>query len=89
MYAIRSYYEAAGVKVEVGILEKESLELNRRFFTYHNKQRPYIILKWAQTLDGFVDIDRDQAEYGQPTWITNEWAVITSYSIHYTKLYDS
>jgi len=64
----------AGVQVEYGILEKESRELNRRFFTFHNQQRPYVILKWAQTLDGFIDIDRQSHLYGQPTWITNEWA---------------
>ena len=39
--------EQAGVDVKVGVLEKESLVLNRRFFTYHNKNRPYVILKWA------------------------------------------
>lgn len=64
----------AGVKVELGVLENESRALNRRFFTFHNKQRPFVILKWAQTLDGFIDIDRDSNLYGQPTWITNEWA---------------
>lgn len=62
----------AGIRVEVGILEKECLELNRRFFTFHQKKRPYIILKWAQTMDGFMDIDRSHPEYGQPTWISNE-----------------
>jgi len=66
--------ESAGVKVRSGILEKESLELNRRFFTFHNKQRPYIILKWAETQDGYIDIERNEDNYGQPTWITNEWA---------------
>ncbi|MCU4163153.1 bifunctional diaminohydroxyphosphoribosylaminopyrimidine deaminase/5-amino-6-(5-phosphoribosylamino)uracil reductase RibD [Carboxylicivirga caseinilyticus] len=66
--------EKAGVKVEYGILEKESRDLNRRFFTYHNKKKPYVILKWAQTLDGFIDIDRESNLFGQPTWITNEWA---------------
>ena len=62
----------AGCKVVVGILEKESKELNRRFFTFHEKKRPYIILKWAQTEDGFIDIDRSVEQYGQPTWITND-----------------
>jgi diaminohydroxyphosphoribosylaminopyrimidine deaminase/5-amino-6-(5-phosphoribosylamino)uracil reductase len=66
--------EKAGVNVKVGILEQESLELNRRFFTYHNKKRPYIILKWAETQDGFIDIERNEDNYGQPTWITNQWA---------------
>lgn len=62
----------AGCKVSVGILEEECKELNRRFFTFHQKKRPYIILKWAQTEDGFIDIDRSMEQYGQPTWITND-----------------
>jgi diaminohydroxyphosphoribosylaminopyrimidine deaminase / 5-amino-6-(5-phosphoribosylamino)uracil reductase len=46
--------KAAGIEVETGILEKECKELNKRFFTFHTQQRPYIILKWAQTADGFM-----------------------------------
>ncbi len=46
---------AAGIEVATGILEEECRWLNRRFFTYHEKGRPYIILKWAQTADGFLD----------------------------------
>lgn len=46
--------KAAGVEVELGILEKEAVELNKRFFTFHQQQRPYIILKWAETGDGFI-----------------------------------
>ncbi|MBR6885129.1 MAG: bifunctional diaminohydroxyphosphoribosylaminopyrimidine deaminase/5-amino-6-(5-phosphoribosylamino)uracil reductase RibD [Prevotella sp.] len=45
----------AGIEVTVGILEKECQLLNRRFFTYHRLHRPYIILKWAQTENGFID----------------------------------
>ncbi|MCQ2337265.1 MAG: bifunctional diaminohydroxyphosphoribosylaminopyrimidine deaminase/5-amino-6-(5-phosphoribosylamino)uracil reductase RibD [Paludibacteraceae bacterium] len=45
----------AGIEVITGILEKDGLELNRCFFTFHTKHRPYIILKWAQTKDGFID----------------------------------
>ncbi len=45
---------AAGITVEVGVLEEESLELNKRFFTFNEKKRPYIILKWAQSNDGFI-----------------------------------
>ncbi|HEY5391838.1 MAG TPA: bifunctional diaminohydroxyphosphoribosylaminopyrimidine deaminase/5-amino-6-(5-phosphoribosylamino)uracil reductase RibD [Hanamia sp.] len=44
----------AGVEVVVGILEKESLELNKRFFIFHQKKRPYIILKWAQSVNGKI-----------------------------------
>ena len=50
--------KTAGIEVVVGVLENESLELNKRFFTFHNKKRPYIILKWAETQDGFIDVDR-------------------------------
>ena len=59
----------AGINVIKGVLEKEGWELNRRFFTFMTKKRPYIILKWAQTLDGFMDIDRsvNSSDY----WITN------------------
>lgn len=65
----------AGIKVEVGILENECRELNKRFFTFHEKKRPYIILKWAQTPDGFIDIDRSRETFGEPTWITGDLAL--------------
>jgi len=45
----------AGIEVTVGVLEKECLELNKRFFTFHREHRPYIILKWAQTENGYMD----------------------------------
>jgi diaminohydroxyphosphoribosylaminopyrimidine deaminase/5-amino-6-(5-phosphoribosylamino)uracil reductase len=67
----------AGCNVRVGILEDECKDLNRRFFTFHEKKRPYIILKWAQSEDGFIDIDRTVEYFGQPTWITNEISRIT------------
>ena len=43
-----------GIEVIEGILEKESRELNKRFFTFHEKKRPYVILKWAESKDGFI-----------------------------------
>lgn len=46
--------EAAGVDVVTGVLENECLDLNKRFFTFHEKRRPYIILKWAQSDDGKI-----------------------------------
>lgn len=64
----------AGCEVITGVLENESRELNKRFFTFHEKQRPYIILKWAQTNDGFIDIKRKEDSVAEPTWITNEYA---------------
>lgn len=54
----------AGVEVKVGVLEKECLELNRRFITFHQLHRPWVMLKWAQSEDGFVD-EKRQTD-GQP-----------------------
>jgi len=65
----------AGIKVEIGVLEKECRELNKRFFTFHEKGRPYIILKWAQTQDNFIDIERSPENYGEPTWISGDLAL--------------
>ena len=59
----------AGINVVVGVLEKECYELNRRFFTFHEKKRPYIILKWAQTQDSFIA--PTEKEELKPVWITN------------------
>ncbi|HSO86796.1 MAG TPA: bifunctional diaminohydroxyphosphoribosylaminopyrimidine deaminase/5-amino-6-(5-phosphoribosylamino)uracil reductase RibD [Draconibacterium sp.] len=65
----------AGIDVQLGILEKECREINKRFFTFHEKKRPYIFLKWAETTDGFIDFDRTQNEFGEPSWITGEKAL--------------
>lgn len=48
----------AGIDVTVGVMEQECRELNKRFLCLHEKHRPYVILKWAQTADGFVDRKR-------------------------------
>lgn len=71
----------AGIEVVVGCLQEDCRELNRRFFTYHKKKRPYVILKWAQTIDGFLDIDRTAESFGQPTWITNTLARIAVHKL--------
>jgi diaminohydroxyphosphoribosylaminopyrimidine deaminase/5-amino-6-(5-phosphoribosylamino)uracil reductase len=47
----------AGIEVTVGVLEEECKQLNKFFFTYHQYHRPYILLKWAQTNNGFLDDD--------------------------------
>lgn len=64
--------QKANIDVKVGVLEKECFTNHKRFFTFQNKKRPYIILKWAQTKDGFIapltkDINR-------PVWISNEYS---------------
>ncbi len=57
---------AAGCQVTVGVLEDECLQLNRPFFTFHRKKRPYVTLKWAQSADGFVDICRTTCDGKAP-----------------------
>ena len=65
----------AGIEVTVGVLEQECQWLNRRFFTYHSKHRPYIILKWAQTANGFID------DHFQPLQISNEQTQMLSHQL--------
>jgi diaminohydroxyphosphoribosylaminopyrimidine deaminase/5-amino-6-(5-phosphoribosylamino)uracil reductase len=59
----------AGIEVEEGVLQDQCLELNKRFFTFHEKRRPYVILKWAQTLDGFLDRIREDNKQ-EVNWIS-------------------
>lgn len=61
--------KTAGIDVSTGILQQESVDLNRRFFTMIQKRRPYIILKWAQTADGFM-----ARENGDSKWISNSYS---------------
>ena len=56
--------EDAGIIVESGFLEKECEDLNKRFFTYHRKKRPFILLKWAESADGFLDKDFKPTQIG-------------------------
>jgi diaminohydroxyphosphoribosylaminopyrimidine deaminase/5-amino-6-(5-phosphoribosylamino)uracil reductase len=61
----------AGCDVRVGVLEKECKEHHKRFLTFHNKKRPYIILKWAETADGFVAPEKLlRNTEPEPYWIT-------------------
>ena len=66
---------SAGIDVTVGVLESECQWLNRRFFTYHAKHRPYIILKWAQTANGFID------DNGRALRISNEQTLRLSHKL--------
>lgn len=59
----------AGCKVGVGIMEKECEMVNKRFFTFHRHHRPYVILKWAQSADGFMAPEYKDSP--QPFWISS------------------
>ncbi len=59
--------KASEIEVETGLLATEGRELNKRFFTAVEKKRPYIILKWAETADGFI-----AADAGKPIQITGK-----------------
>lgn len=60
--------KAAGIEVITDVLKNDALELNKRFFTFHIKQRPYVILKWAQSTDGFIA----SADTKASQWISNK-----------------
>ncbi|MDB9835541.1 bifunctional diaminohydroxyphosphoribosylaminopyrimidine deaminase/5-amino-6-(5-phosphoribosylamino)uracil reductase RibD [Flavobacteriaceae bacterium] len=62
----------AGCEVLIGVLEQEAQEINKRFFTFHLKKRPYIILKWAQSTDGFIAPLKQNRSLKEPVWLSNE-----------------
>ena len=65
----------SGCEVIFGVLEEECREHHKRFLTFHEKKRPYIILKWAETLDGFIAPSKtDRKENPEPYWITNPYS---------------
>lgn len=66
----------AGIDVKVGVLEAECRQLIKRFVTFNTQQRPYITLKWAESADGFIDINREE---GQPVVLSTP---ITSMYVH-------
>ncbi|WP_077352905.1 bifunctional diaminohydroxyphosphoribosylaminopyrimidine deaminase/5-amino-6-(5-phosphoribosylamino)uracil reductase RibD [Algoriphagus sp. A40] len=84
----------AGIEVEIGVLEKEARWQNRRFFTQIEKQRPYVILKWAQTQDGFVARENFSSKWISGTqsrqlvhkWRAEEDAILVGKN---TALYDN
>lgn len=79
--------QAAGIEVITGILAKEGRWLNRRFFTFHEQHRPYIILKWAQTHNGFIGslqgkrmlISNEISQRKVHTWRAEEAAILVGY----------
>ena len=62
----------AGIEVIAGILEKETTALNKRFFCFHQKKRPYIVLKWAQSQDGFLAPLKEERKKQAPVFLTTK-----------------
>ncbi len=60
----------AGIEVTENVLQEACRELNRRFVVYHGRHRPYVVFKWAQTADGFIDGARDVSQ--PPVWMTGD-----------------
>jgi diaminohydroxyphosphoribosylaminopyrimidine deaminase/5-amino-6-(5-phosphoribosylamino)uracil reductase len=60
--------EDHGIDVTVGVCQEECHDLNRAFFTFHEKKRPFVILKWAQTKNGFID--NSEGKVGEVSWIS-------------------
>lgn len=63
--------KASGCEVITGVLENKCVEVNRRFFTFHQKKRPYILLKWAQSIDGFIAPLQKNKKKRAVFWISN------------------
>ncbi|MDN3644543.1 bifunctional diaminohydroxyphosphoribosylaminopyrimidine deaminase/5-amino-6-(5-phosphoribosylamino)uracil reductase RibD [Lutimonas halocynthiae] len=63
------------IEVIHSVMEKECRELNKRFFTFHEKNRPFVILKWARSKDGYIFPDKAKAASGTPFWISNKYSL--------------
>lgn len=72
--------QKAGIEVKIGVLEKECKELNKRFFTFHEKKRPFVTLKWAQTIDGFMDKNRTNVQQA-PLLISNNFTRVLAHKM--------
>lgn len=65
----------AGIEVTVGVLERECLELNKRFMTFNRRQRPYVLLKWCRSADGFID------DHFKPTMLSTPFTQMLSHKL--------
>lgn len=65
----------AGIEVAVGVLERECLELNKRFIMFNRRQRPYVLLKWCRSADGFID------DHFKPTMLSTPFTQMLSHKL--------
>lgn len=73
-----------GIQVRINVLKNLCLQLNKRFYTAHNEQRPYIILKWAETQDGFISRHSDNENF-EDNWISCEQSKVLSHQLRATE----
>jgi diaminohydroxyphosphoribosylaminopyrimidine deaminase/5-amino-6-(5-phosphoribosylamino)uracil reductase len=71
----------AGIEVICGVLEGECKSLNKRFLTFHQQHRPYLILKWAQSSDGFIDQFREIGDGQLPVRFSNDFTQIALHKL--------
>ena len=69
-----------GIDVTVGVLQDEAIALNKRFFMLHQEKRPYVFLKWAESADGFMDIQRNGGDTAKINWISGELSKIHTHA---------
>ena len=62
----------AGIKVDINILKEQCIDLNKRFYKFHNEGLPYVVLKWAESADGFISRSMEEIQSGASNWITGE-----------------
>jgi len=67
--------KAAGIEITAGVCEKEALELNKRFNCFHQKNRPFVTLKWAQTADDIIAPQIRDPNYQSLRYISNQYSV--------------
>lgn len=63
-----------GINVSVGCLEKACQDLNKRFFTFQKKKRPFVVLKWAESADGFLAPETESRAKDKPFWLSNSFS---------------
>ncbi|MGV6845423.1 MAG: bifunctional diaminohydroxyphosphoribosylaminopyrimidine deaminase/5-amino-6-(5-phosphoribosylamino)uracil reductase RibD [Lutibacter sp.] len=80
-----AYLEKHGCEVIYPVLKNNCEQLNKRFFNFHLKKRPFIILKWAETFDGFIDKKRSDNFKNQPNWISNKYAQQLAHKLRVTE----
>ncbi|MBK78073.1 MAG: riboflavin biosynthesis protein RibD [Flavobacteriaceae bacterium] len=70
-----------GCEIKINVLKKDCINLNKRFFTFCEKKRPYVILKWARTKDGFIAPLYERNKSGKIYWISNSLSIQRSHKL--------